>query len=334
MVFRRFDASMVTFSSLPALVSTLSLSSIHAFEADNSPCDRIDFYVGNVTNEPLYNLHTFFAHNGWVSDRTWKYDVVVAVGYNALSDMIVDIPASLFPWCLDYFGVDYLDFPISTEIMSEHLFRKACLECRRINRRCALKRVGGCPKCPEGQCKPNVELELETHHNSVCKAMLINRHALCPAFLHLLTTVGNFTGYHNLGVNAADTVFLADSMLITGRSIQKEVFIRAKAVATQLVHFINGRLLIVDEFNMGKRLGFAETTKRGKAGFVGSIPTFGIDNPLKSYSLMNAALRDPGNLKFADAAVWDKDLVVSPARILMLAQYESSESLWIMVGWM
>lgn len=333
MIFRRFNTGMVSFSDPATLVGGLTFSCSHTFAPDNSPCDQIDFYVGNTSTRPLFNLHTFFQHNGWTSDRVWGYDVVVAIGYNSLSNAIVDIPTSLFPWCIDYFGATDLDMPLAIELTPEFKFHKACLDCRRLNRRCQLSRVGDCNKCRDGTCLPNIELELEAHHNLVFKAIMLNRHALCPAFQHLLTIVGNANGYHNLGVNAAETTALAETIVVNGRLIEKEVFIRTKASATQLVRFINGRLTIVDEFNVGDRLRFAVSEKKSKAGFSANIPCFGIDNPIKAYSLLNSALESPGQLRFADVSIRDANLVVSTTRIMILAQYDSVESLWIMVGW-
>lgn len=333
MVFRRFDTSIVSYTSLPVLVDTLSLSLVYPFPNPGSWCNRIDFYVGNVSDHPLHNLHLFFSHNNWTSDRTWKYDVVVAVGYNQRSNTIVDIPTSLFPWCIDFFGATDIDMPMPANMVSDHRFLAACLECFRLKRRCDLNRHGACNKCRYTPCLPQTEKEIDSHHASLLNVMMKNRHALCPALSHLLATVGNANGYTKI-YSADEIATLGTLIPVTGRDIAKEEFIRTKSASTQLVQFRNGKLIIVEEVNARDRMKFMCTDKRGKAALAINMPTFGIDNPVKAYSLLNSALRTPGHFYFANEVLWTTSFQLCTARIILVAQYESSDSLWIMVGWM
>lgn len=331
--FGRFETNMVSFSSLHDLTLGLTLSGHVDINTTDSPCDLIDVYVGNVTLNPLYNVQTFFKCNDLACDRVWQYDVVVFVGRNALTGIIVDVPASLFPWCIDYFGATHIDMPFSQETVSDHLFTAACVPCGRLKRACNINRQGACSRCRDGVCEPNVAKEIENIRFKFLKQLLASRDILCPALQHLLATCGNANGYTKVHT-AADTRSLAQLLTITGRDLQKEDFIRTKASAHQLVCFHHGTLRIVEKVNMQRKMGFARTVCKGKYALSINIPSFGMDDPHKAYSLLNTALKTPGHFFFADVVVRDLDLDTSLVRIIIIAQYESADSLWIMAGWM
>jgi hypothetical protein len=332
MRFSRFDTRAFTFSSLAPTISGLTLSASVPINNIVSPCDHLDFYVGMATEHALYNLHAFFQYNGWVSDRMWQYDVVIVVGKNTLSGITVDVPVSLFPWCIDYFGAREFCMPFTQGLVSTHRLTAACIDCGRLKRACQINREGDCNRCAEGTCRPNVGKEIENMRFVFLKHLTTNRHVLCPGFQYLLSVCGNANGYTKIH-SAADTLALGDYITITGRHICKEDVIRTTSQATQLVNFKHGTLHIVEANNMGKRLGFVRTANRGKYALSVNIPGFGMADPHHSYSLLNSALQSPGEFFFADALVRGADLEVSPARIQILAQWEDLDSLWVMVGW-
>lgn len=331
MVFSRFDTAMVSFTSLHDLVDGLTYSGSFYILDSGLPCTRIDFYVGNASNHTLYNLRTFFQYNNWYCDRMWKYEIVTLVAYNDISSAIVDMPLSFFPWCVDFFGATDIDMPFAEGMVANHIFHVACKECYRLKRRCTIGRSGDCAKC-QGRCTPAVEKEIAAARSVFIKTLLSNRHALCPAFQHLLATCGNANGYHKIHT-AEDLRDLTAMLPVAGRDTTKEDFIRSKASATQLVQFLDGRLSILEETNVGTRVRFARTAKKGRVGLATNITNFGIDDYVKAYSLINSALSNPGHIYFADAMIRNTGLVVSQARIMVLAQIESPISVFIMVGW-
>lgn len=343
LVFFPFHASMVHFSSLPQLLDEFGAHTlVHrvGFLSVDHPWDRCDFYVGQATDRGLSNVTRFFGHNGWHTDGNWAYDVVLVVGYNNLSNMIVDIPAWTFPWCINYMGVvgeDLSDIPFPEEVVSSHTFSAACESCFTKKSSCLKGRSGACPRCTTAPCVPQVAKELDNLRTKFVDQLLLQRPTLCPAFQYLLASCGTRYGYSK-AYSAADKAVLrsiVEAGSVMGRDVSKEAFLRERTRASQLVMFKDGQLSILEERGVNSRLGFTIPGRRvrSKTALGFAFPNFGLADPLHAYSLMNSALSDPGGLFVVDVVAWDSNLVASPVRLVALAQFESVSDVFFMVGW-
>lgn len=340
LVFFAFHTSLVSFSSLPELLlefGCATLSERQHFLNANGPWDRADFYVGNRTSQDLPNVEHFFNHNGWITDRRWRYDAVVVVAYNNLSNIIVDVPSSSFPWCINYFGVsglNILDQPLM-EMVSSHTFLSACQLCYKGNRRCNIGRSGPCDRCGDKPCLPQFPKELDNLRAGFVSAIIREKVVLCPTFQFLLGSASTANGYDLY--SSTDKAILKNIVepdLATGRDFVKEAFVRQRSRAYQLVQFDHGRIKIIEEHEMGDRIGFSTPKKKvGKKALGYIIPNFGVASPIEAYSLMNSALGTPGEVFVADLMIWNTKLEATPSRIMMLAQFESISSVYIMAGW-
>jgi hypothetical protein len=342
-VFFPFHTSLVTFSSLNQLLDEFNAHIIlhrSTFLNANGPWDRCDFYVGNRSSYDLANVKRFFDYHGWRNDHIWRYDIVVMVGYNTLSGEIVDVPASAFPWCIDYFGVsgsNILDLPVVIDPDDTHQLTAACLPCSRGNTRCVRVHGGPCRRCVD--CKPQKTREIANKASTFINSILSERSVFCPAFQYVIATCCAASGYSR-AYTAYEKVILkniVEDEAIVGRVFAKEAMIRERCAAYQLVALEHGRLRIIESVGAEEKIGFTAFSTlnyKSKKAVGMLLPSFGISIPFRAYSLYNSALRSPGEIFVADLNLWNKDLQVIASRIMMLAQFETVDDLFIMVGWM
>lgn len=342
LVFFPYHTAMVPFTSLPDLIGEFNAHNMvyrNTFLNPDGPWDRSDFYVGKRIDMTLANLKRFFDFNDWTNDRIWTYDVVIMVAYNNLYNAIVDVPISCFPWCIDYYGVsgsNILSLPMP-ELLDDHMLTAACQKCRDGNKRCSLNRRDDCGKCGHDACKPQVGKEFDNLRAANLNTLLQERSTLCPTFQYLIACVG-VVYHYTKAYSAFDRTML--NMIVSadpveGRQLAKESFVRDKCSSYQLVLFENGRFKNLENINMGDRVGFpiSVQSRKGKIALRMIFPTFGIAKPHKAYSFMNAALAKPGEVFVADFVIWDMRLNVSTTRMMILAQKESIDQIYIMVGW-
>jgi hypothetical protein len=343
LVFFPCHSSMVTFSHLPQLLSDFGaplLNLQYTWLNPSGPLDRCNFYVGRRTDYDLPNIRRFFEYNKWDTDRTWKYDVVVVVGYNNLSNIVVDIPPSMFPWCSDYYGStisNITQLPMPEIMTDDHIFRAVCVSCKFKRRRCNTKRKGGCDGCGPGACTPQIGMEIDKANISFVDNLLRERSTLCPAFQFFIATCGTKYGYTKAYTSFEKKMLkcVVQDGSVFGRELSKEAWIRTNCRAHQLVTFINGNMTILESHDLGGRLGFSvpPVGKKSKQALALAIPNFGIANPHDVYSWMNSAFQNPGEGYVADFMAWDTKLNSAPTRIILMVQFETIDSIYMMVGW-
>lgn len=332
---------MVSFDTLEQLLDGFNAHTLYhrvSFLDAYSPFDRADFYVGTRRESVLSNIQHFFDYNEWDNDRLWNFDVVIMVGYNSGTNVIVDVPASAFPWCIDYYGVsgsNILDQPL-LDLADDHLFTAACQACYDGARRCSIGRESKCARCRDDTCRPQAYKELDNLRARYFDALLKDRATLCPAFQYLIACCGTRYGY-NKAFTANDKCILGKifETAVEGRDLAKEGFIRDKCSAYQLVSYENGALKILENHEMGDRLGFRSygASTKGKTAMRIVIPAFGIADAHRSFSFFNAAMNKPGEVFVADFNVWDKKLNATVVRMMIMAQFESMDKIYVMVGW-
>lgn len=346
LVFMPFTCMTVTFTTLDALLEEYARPKFLETQVwkatPDTPWDRVDFYVGARTSLPLANVHRFFTFNNWPVDRNWNYEVVVAVGYNNLSGIIVDVPTSAFPWCINFFGVsgtNILDLPLSDTMASEHVFNAACLACTQKKCSCAIGRAEGerCGRCKDSPCIPHPEKEFLRMRRLMVDKMLKDKAVLCPGFQLVLATSGSAYGF-NKAYSSEEKVKLTSIMEahMSGRDFMKEQLLRDRGSSFQLVRFKNGRLSILEEINAESRLRFevpksGETSKRALGRL---FPHFGIAIPHHAFSLLNSAFENPGEAFATDVKVWNSRLEVGAVRLVVLVQFVPGWEAFVAVAWM
>ena len=335
---------MVTFNTLEELLAQFNANHLYyraSFLNADGPFDRADFFVGNRVETPvsLPNVRRFFDYNGWENDRLWNFDAVIMVGYNSGSNVIVDVPTTVFPWCIDYYGVSGSNALTQglLDLHDDHVLTAACKGCYAGQRRCNLRRPGGCDRCSDVVCKPQVAKELENLRIHYIDNLLKERSTLCPSFQYLIACCGTRYGY-NKAYTAFEKTTLGKIIAeeVKDREFMKEAFIREKCRAYQIVLFENGMLKNLESCEVGERLGFPQSvaSKRSKDALRSIFPTFGIADSRTCFSFMNSAMNRPGEIFVADFNVWDRRLRASVVRMLILAQFKALDRMYVMVGWM
>jgi hypothetical protein len=348
LVFFPFHTYMVPFQTLEQLLDEFNAHDLvyrATFLNGDGPWDRSDFYVGKRTVDGnLPNLKRFFDYNNWSNDRTWTYDVAVMVAYNNTDNVIVDVPLSCFPWCIDYFGVsgtNILSLPIP-DITDDHILTAACQKCYAGNKRCFLARSGDCGKCGKdengrSECKAQIARELDNLRAKNLNTLLQERSTLCPAFQYLIASCSVVYNYSK-AYTAADRAVLhkiVTTDLVRTRDLAKEAFVRDKCSSYQLVIFENGHFKNLESCDVGDRVGFPSSvqSKKSKHALRMIFPTFGMASPHKAYSFLNAALAKPGEIFVADFVLWDRRLKTTTTRMMILVQMDSADHVYVMVGW-
>jgi hypothetical protein len=342
LVFLQFKTFVLGFESVPMITEKFGATHLIdtiAIPSDGGPMDQIDIYVGRPNDMTLWNVKRFFHFNNLFTDRSWAYDVVIMVGKNAASNIIVDIPQSSFPWCVDIFASNGPLLPMPTEMVSAHQLTAACASCHAPSKcGCLIPRVGDCHRCQPGACVPRIGPELTNASMAMIDRMILDVSVFCPLFQHLFYSVATIFGV----IRSLPTInrqllkrFIQSDASIFRRDVVKEANFKTTVTEFQLVQFSNGALKILDK-SVGKdRIRFAVPNKsdRSKAAVGKMFPTFGAASPWEIISLFNSALGSPGDVFVRDLALWDKNLVPIASRLMMMAQVEDVYNIFILVGW-
>jgi hypothetical protein len=181
-----------------------------------------------------------------------------------------------------------------------------------------------------------VAKELDNLRSRYLDKLLKERSTLCPSFQYLIACCGTRYGY-NKAYTAAEKCLLGRIIEteIKGRDLLKEGFVREKCSAYQLILFENGAFKTIETCEVGDRVGFpySAVSKKSKLALRSIFPMFGIADHRSSYSFMNSAMNRPGEIFVADFNVWDKRLKSSVVRMMILAQFETIDKMYVMVGW-
>lgn len=342
MVFTHFKACLTPFdgiSDIMAQFGPLSLLESITLSPENMPCDRYDVFVGETNDFTLSNVKRFYAFNDVHTDRTWCYDVVVVVGYNNLSGIIVDVPPSAFPWCVNPFGESHIGMPMPNFMVSNHMFRQSCSLCYSPRKcSCAIPRADTCGKCPPGKCIPRAGAELENLRTRMGERLAQDISVLCPPFQHVILSVSTVVRASRLfpGVNRPLLKKIVESeTVMSGRDFVVEANFKQRFPEFQMVRISDGRLSIMEQSLGGQRIGLSvpRKTEKGKPAIGKIISTFGASDPWDIISLFNAAFDRPGQLFVRDLVLWDSKLSPIVCRLVMMIETISVDESIILVGW-
>lgn len=342
LVFLPFSTFALGLDSVPAI--TEKFQATHLLEtidipADGGPMDEIDIYVGRPNDMTLLNVKRFFHFNNLFTDRSWAYDVVIMVGKNKSSGIIVDVPGSAFPWCIDIFSFEGPLPPMPEEMVSGHQYSAACASCYSPRKcTCLIPRVGDCHRCQPGTCVPRVPIELGNATAAMVDRIILDISVICPMFQHLFYSVATLHGIQRLLPTINRTLlkrFIESDDSIFRRDFLKEAHFKTIVSESQMVQFSDGKMMILEGDVHKDRIRFAVPTKSDKSKIaVGKcFPFFGAASVWDMISLFNSALQSPGKIFMRDMALWNKKLVPLASRLMMMAQVQDVNNVIILVGW-
>lgn len=353
MIFRPFSTVHQAVFDLATLLEFYQISPSNkiemAFDCAQGPLDILDVYVGKKVKEELGNFVGFLQFNENLKSvncatYTWHYDIIIAVGRNRLADVVVDIPLHMFPWTCTPFSIDdanVFDLEVNSGYISQHGLARCCLLCRKKKKSCVS--VGGmaCKSCDPGFCEPS-DGEEYGRAQMFYEATAAHAFAFCAPYQHLIQCVKAATKCNkNPKMNSTMRQQLK-KMVETAHSNQynlrheEHVILNSKSVQT--VEFRNGHMKVIHEMNMEGVFGFNKysKSKHSKNHVTCVSPHLGLATPDKVYSMIDAALSQPGKIFYVeDSLMFKEDGVYTfrPGRIYMVGGIKSEDCITFVVGW-
>lgn len=301
--------------------------------------DCVDIYAGKPSDLPLGNLITFLDANRLdVRNVGAKYEMAIAVGFNSLSGVPVDIPYSAYPWASHLFGVSshpgIWDTPVEDAMLNPHRFQLTCNWCKKMRTKCV--RIGvSCDACESKgmDCQPNAQ-EATHRRREFAKAARDSIDVLCALHQYTINLV-----WRNAGETLMSQVVVRelgeylDKNVVLVRNVYAESLVKTKCDAFQEVAVNSGVISHVDSFKAGGLWGFESGFRSRNDKLSVITPHFGLSSPVMAYSLIDNALQFPGEVFYVDVCILTKAWEAVSARIMILASVMSRSDIRILVGW-
>lgn len=351
MIFFPFLTLHVTYDALPTLLGNYGLTPSQHIEMvvanPDSAVDRIDVYYGSRAPTELQNFVGFvkYAHLTSTIAYRWDYDVIVAVGRNALSGVILDIPVSMFPWTAVCFSVDATPTIFQSPLLQipcqpQHTYVRRCFQCSIRKHVCAVLPGMRCASCDASNlgCHPQ-EGEEYARAEYFYDRMAATAFAFCAPYQHLIQSVKVKLRCEKAprmpARSRAELLGFMTTVPFAGYCPEAEQIILRMCASVQCVRFQNGTMTIPWERNMKDIHGFNAYTlcRLVKVRVAAVSPHFGLSSPEKAFGIIDSALDQVGNI------FWLEDVFMSPTykfrlgRMYMVAAIYSEDHMTFTVGW-
>lgn len=349
MVFQAFVTSHELYRDVATLLAKYHVNAANKVEFlvknGNGHLDVVDVYYDHPSDIESSNFMGFLAFNrnlDTVNGATylWKYRTIIAVGRNRLSGAMMDIPAYMFPWTMFPFVATSNLFhePIVSDAPPRHQLVRTCKTCQKTKKSCI--RLDGmcCTACPPGKCEP-VDGEENARAQLFHDSATSNAFAFSPPYQHLIQSVKAAQECsRSPKLNAVARKYL--KLLVEEFHVgvvnpvtEQEVFRSCRSA--QIVEFLNGRMRVVLEKNMGGVFGFDayEKTRLKKVKVACCTPHLGLSSPQKAYSLVDAAISRPGEIFYLEECIMLRGGEFVSARIFMVGSAQSEDRMTFVVGW-
>lgn len=268
----------------------------------------------------------------------WEYDLIVAIGWNRMTNTIVDIPWYMFPWspCLfthldapDIFQCPVQPFlgPISHRLVA------ACCKCSKQKVKCVQQDGLQCDHCGYMECVPGQKEDLG--RIGACYKLADSVFfALSPPYQHLIMcakVAASFNGGPTMSCDRrAQLGALVQASFVGGDESIERIMIEGMD-AYQKVVFQNGTMKVVDS-RCVNRLGFnAPPYSTARQAAMACTPHLGVADYRVALTLLDNALEKAGVVCWKDECVWTGSEFVS-ARIFSVARIMDANTIFIAIG--
>ena len=291
---------------------------------------EIHVYVGSSGDHQLGNLRRFLDYNdvGVVNVGTF-YSTAIVVGFDGKEE--VGIPASMFPFMVNYYGVTDASFFLQEPPIipfSLHVLMAVCGNCKGHHHRC-VRRGLECVRCIKSGIKCIASSEEHTRRNKEFRQS--HRKAL-----------DTFCALHQYTINLfarsrAEGVFPAKVVVALGKTLSgigapcKEHLVDSilfYGTSYQHVRIVCGVVEIVRDYDMEDIWGF----DMGSGPCIIS-PHFGMQLPEYAHGFLDAAFSAPGKVHYRDMCLLSKSFTASSKRIMIMATVYNSEHVELIIGW-
>lgn len=345
MIFRPFETTHKSYADLASLLAEYDVPLENKVVMVNSGLDEVHVYLGkkSATDTNLLNFRGFVAFNQLEvrnnASIVWTYDVIIAVGFNALLQEHVDIPAAMFPWPRAIFSYSdnpsILNVPLTIDQPIAHTLASKCLRCARNKKLCMPLPGMKCGDCKDGQCEMSATEE-NARTRQFFNVLAESAFALCPAYQHLIQSVKAAIKYGNgePRIPYRDRATLK-SLVRCGDIEMSHGIVRVYGDSMQRVSFRNGKLCIEEEKDMEGVYGFEtqDAKRASKLRCAVVIPHFGLASPQLVYSFIDSVLSMPGKIHWVESSVMNRKGGFRTARIVMVAGIVSEDHMTFTVAW-
>lgn len=343
LLFVPFETKVVYFDDLDALLNTYPVGRQPTYTFDWSGKQLggfVDIYTGSVGCCDLGNMRCFMEHNGQVTINTGlKFNLAIAVG-RCRTGVVMDIPYSAFPWPCKYFvstdAADFWSTRPSDGLVNPHSLRATCDPCRVARKACVSTEID-CDLCLRRgiRCVPNAK-EGEKRRRAMYQHMKNKMDILSPIYQYTADQVrrrGTACGRKQPDACALNNHLIVH--LQPRKNFWGEFEMKTRVDSFQEVCVRNGILELVSERNCASLWGF-ETGKFVHKSDRQSVmfPHLGMHHPEDAYSLIDTALRYPGEIFWQDMCLLDRSFTPISRRIMAMGSVTDKDCVGIILGWM
>lgn len=355
-MFKPFYTEFHAYDDLHALLISMDIPVTnkvvmkHVREGPPDPITHIHIYIGRGSDCVLDNLKGFVVYNNLVTENgvsiLWGLRNAVAVGYNCMTNTVLDLPMSTFPWSASLFCFE--DNPKifqrrSTVIpIPSHTLFTACSRCKRYKMKCIPLPGLRCVRCQAANvvCAPSVNCgEENSRFIGMYDCLIKVSFGLSPPYRLLIQTVKVRVGHngepfmnqHNHAILKA----IVDEQYKPQWDSRAEELIVANCGCYQVVRFTEGVMRIDREQAMHLLYGFEDvsTKKMKKIRAASVIPFLGLDRPALAYSLIDNAMSRPGQIFYINASILMRNWNTVSARLYMTVANHGNGNFMFVLGW-
>lgn len=302
--------------------------------------DEIHAYIGNRTGVELANFSGFVQLHGLKEGRhgismVWQYDVVMAIGWNRMAGIVVDIPWYMFPWSPRLFSQldapDVLHRPVPPlQATIYHQLAARCRKCAGDKVRCVPAEGLQCNHCNYMECVPSRKETIARIDACYGLAQSVF-FALSPPYQHLLMCTKTAASY-NGGPKMSHTQRTQLGALVRDSFVGGDTNIAIEGVdAYQKVVFRSGKMSVLDSMGIGE-LGFPAPPYLNPRKMASSCtPHLGVADYRVALTIVDNALEEPGIVHWKEECVWKGGHFMS-ARIFSVASIPDVDTIFIVIG--
>jgi hypothetical protein len=296
--------------------------------------DEIHAYLGVNSDHRLSNFDVFVEHNHLnVLHGAWRYNCIVAVGFNRDLGIYMSLVDSMFPW--PYTFRDHLSFPgilrapLIRNYMPMHTLASTCASCAEGHVSCKRGEGVSCLNC-ESRCRIG-DGEGEARTLRCYKAVTAASATLCPPFQHLIQcakAASGFNGNPKMSVAMRRQLKSLVEEVYAGAVYDVGKLIKERADSYQEVQCKMGVLTEIESRNMTGEYGFRVDGRP----FMRIAPHFGMSAYYGAYSMMNCALCHPDRVFcFEGSLMFGSGFRVG--RLYINASIATESDVRFVVGW-
>lgn len=340
-----FETRAVHFDTLDELFAECKINDrVPRIQLTTSGGIRMDVYTGVTSSTRLGNLWHFMNMTGFDTRNVGThYESAVVVAFERLSgfhvDLGVEVCAFTYPWTnlvIDYVeDVRFFETCPEDAMVNPHSLMVICKRCKSNKMRCA--RLGmPCGSCGKSGvvCEASgseAEKRRRESHKLACKHVDV----MCAVHQFVINMHGRVQKqklHPDVTMNELRVYLLTN--LVSGWDVGKETNMKAYAESYQHVKIQDGALMLLDSKAMEDVWGYETDSFLDKRDKIAAInPHLGMKDMNLAHTLIDHALKRPGELFYLDTCILTRGFVPVSRRVMAIASVITAHNVEIVLGW-